>query len=175
MRAIFMHSRKQSWFRQLLQGLGKKAVRLLIKFCRCTPNLKPRLYSTWRQKECSLTDDGVMKNDDSVSLEFNLIVQDLIYRGIAGLTLLGETDKEKALSTQNEIEELHFYGVDFYDVQTLQKQGNFELALMAGGQVEVDTDEDENFAEYDDCGECARYEEWEEDRWFHPINGILEV
>ncbi|EDV41392.1 uncharacterized protein Dana_GF11000 [Drosophila ananassae] len=161
MRAI--SRRKQSWFRHLLQGLVQKTVSLLIKFGRCTPNLRPRSYSTWRQKECP-TDNGVTKNDDSVRQEFNHIVQDLIYSGFAGLALFGEADKEKALPTHNKIEELHFYGVDFYDVQTLQKQGNFELALMAGGQVEVDSDEDENFAEYDDCGECVRFEEWEEDR-----------
>ncbi|KAH8273018.1 hypothetical protein KR026_009932, partial [Drosophila bipectinata] len=161
MRAPLLLNRKQSWFRQFCRRLGQKAVSLLTKLYRCIPNLRPRPYSAyWKQNICP-TVDVAIKKDDSVSQEIKLMVQDLIYTGSAGLTLLGDGDEDKALPTQNRTEEPHFDGVDLYDVETLQKQGNFELALMAGGQEEVDTDEDENFAGYEDCWECVRYEEWE--------------
>ncbi|KAH8335048.1 hypothetical protein KR074_000660 [Drosophila pseudoananassae] len=174
MRAQFLLNRKQSWFRQFLRLLGQKAVSLLTKLYRCIPNLRPRPYLPyWRENICP-TDDVAVKKDDSVSQEIEPLVQDLIYTGMAGLTLLGDGDENKWLPTQNRTEEPHFDGVDFYDVQTLNKQGNFELALMAGGQEEVDTDEDENFAGYEDW-ECVRYEEWEEDRWLHPMQRISEI
>ncbi|XP_017084241.1 uncharacterized protein LOC108116734 [Drosophila eugracilis] len=135
MRASFLISRRQPWMGQLLVMARNKALTLLLKLYRRTPIFRPRHLPTRNRTQ----DSGPASGDHITSYR---LAEDTVLGGCGRLEVLDDLDENL---------------LDWHSIRT---QGNYELALMVGGQWEVESEEDE-YGDYYDCDGCVQYVEWE--------------
>ncbi|EDW95562.1 uncharacterized protein LOC6535188 [Drosophila yakuba] len=153
MRASFLISRKQPWMGQLLLMARNKALTLLLKLYRRTPIFRPRhLPGRNRTQSGGLIRDRTIlpsAKNTNLSCRFSQLT---MFGGLVHLDVLREDD---FLNEDSDVE-LEADGEILLDMHSRRRQGNFELALMAGGQLDVDSEEDEEYDEWD-CEGCVRY------------------
>ncbi|XP_043647856.1 uncharacterized protein LOC122616464 isoform X2 [Drosophila teissieri] len=152
MRASFLISRKQPWMGQLLLMARNKALTLLLKLYRRTPIFRPRhLPGTNRtQSGGTIRDRTIWPSGKNTNLPCRF-PQLTMFGDLVHLDVLREDD---FLNEDSDVE----FGADgevLLDMHSRRRQGNFELALMAGGQLDVDSEEDEEYDEWD-CEGCVR-------------------
>ncbi|XP_037721674.1 uncharacterized protein LOC119554727 [Drosophila subpulchrella] len=152
MRASFLISRRQPWMGQLLLMARNKALTLLLKLYRRTPIFRPR-HLPGRNR----TQNAGPASDDTIniSLPCRISEKNSILGGFVRLDLLGES----TLEADSDVEFVEDEDV-FLDLQSLRRQGNFEMAVMAGGQLEVDSEEDGEYDDYD-CDGYVQFVEYE--------------
>lgn len=137
---------------QLLLMARNKALTLLLKLYRRTPIFRPR----------HLPGRNRTQNDDTIniSLPCRISERNSVLGGFVRLDLLGES----TLEADSDVEFVEDEDV-FLDLQSLRRQGNFEMAVMAGGQLEVDSEEDGEYDDYDyddyDCDGYVQFVEYE--------------
>ncbi|XP_017042265.2 uncharacterized protein LOC108088805 [Drosophila ficusphila] len=147
MRASFLISRRKPWRGQLLLMARSKALPLLLKLYRRTPIFRPR-HLQRRIPICSRGPDGVGRTNpptDDIALSCR-ISKSISLGGLVQLDVSGE-DEEEFVEDEDILQ----------DLQDLRRQGNLELALMAGEQLEMDSEEDGELDDYDDYWDREGY------------------
>eukprot|EP00099_Drosophila_melanogaster_P022048 NP_649420.2 uncharacterized protein Dmel_CG11226 [Drosophila melanogaster] len=160
MRASFLISRKQPWMGQLLLMARNKALTLLLKLYRRTPIFRPRhLPGRNRTQSVGLARDNTIMTSAKNTNPSCRISHLTMFGGLVHLDVLSEDDYVYEVSDM----EIGADGEILLDMDSRRRQGNFELALMAGGQLDVDSEEDEEFHECDCEGyvRCVEYGECE--------------
>ncbi|EDV52794.1 uncharacterized protein LOC6544167 [Drosophila erecta] len=156
MRASFLISRKQPWMGQLLLMARNKALTLLLKLYRRTPIFRPR-HLPGRNR----TQSGGPARDSTIrpsAKNTNLSCRLSQLTMLGSLERLDELREDDYLNEDSDVE----FGADgeiLLDMHSRRGQGNFELALMAGGQLDVDSEEDGEYDEWD-CEGYVRYVEY---------------
>ncbi|XP_017013638.2 uncharacterized protein [Drosophila takahashii] len=154
MRASFLISRRQPWMGQLLLMARNRALTLLLKLYRRTPIFRPRhLPGIKRTKNAGPAgDDTIVPSASNINLSCRILGKNAIFGGFVRLDLL----REDHFDTDSDVEFVEDEDI-FLDLQSLRRQGNFELAIMAGGQLDVDSEEDGEYDDYDcDCEQFAK-------------------
>ncbi|XP_016959367.1 uncharacterized protein LOC108030797 [Drosophila biarmipes] len=149
MRASFLISRRQPWMGQLLLMARNKALTLLLKLYRRTPIFRPRHLPGRNRTQNA-------EGSVNVCLPGRLSAKNSVFGGLVRLDLL----EENTLEPDSDVELVADEDV-FLDLQGLRRQGNFEMAVMAGGQLEVDSEEDGECDDYD-CDGYVRFVAYEE-------------
>ncbi|XP_033161163.1 uncharacterized protein LOC117141676 [Drosophila mauritiana] len=158
MRASFLISRKQPWMGQLLLMARNKALTLLLKLYRRTPIFRPRHLPGRNTTQSAGPGRDATIRTSAKNTNLSCSISHLTMCG--GLVHLDVLSEDDYLYEDSDVE-IGSDGEIFLDMHSRRRQGNFELALMAGGQLDVDSEEDEEFDECD-CEGYVRYVEYVE-------------
>ncbi|KAH8355754.1 hypothetical protein KR084_012994, partial [Drosophila pseudotakahashii] len=145
-----MISRWQPWMGQLPIMARNMALTLLLKLYRRTPIFRLR-HLTGRNRIKSsgpAGDDTIVPSASNIDLSLRMSGKDAIFGGFVRVDLIREVN----LDTDSDVEFVEDEDI-FLDLQSLRRQGNFELAIMAGGQLDVDSEEDGDYEQDTQCEE----------------------
>ncbi|XP_017116023.1 LOW QUALITY PROTEIN: uncharacterized protein LOC108138364 [Drosophila elegans] len=126
---------------QLLLMVKHRDLTFLIKLYRRTPIFRP----------LHLPGRNPTQIDDHIS-------QDTVDFPACDKTFSSRTSQNTLLGG---FERLDVLREDDLDKESTQQQGNFELALMAGVQLEVDSEKDGKFDDHEDWLGCNGYVQYE--------------